>query len=255
MNEEEIQYYLDLVDARLEGSLTLKSEKELVQKIEENPNLKLAIKDHIEAKASIRMYGENQLKVKFDERLKDINLNEVKPLREPKSGSFYLIAFLFLLATIALMFGYNKIKNNNTAIKNMAILEDPSFDVHRGDQKIRMENWENMVGLFSNKKYREVLNLTNTFADKELFLKDNKGKFLLMTGVSNFRLGQFNEALFDFQQVANLNPYYDQVQWYHALTLIEMNESDAARNKLQEIVNVPSHYRFEEAKKAIRNLE
>jgi len=89
---------------------------------------------------------------------------------------------------------------------------------------------------------------TNTFHEEEL-------KFYL--GQSYLATGNFKKADYIFEQLSGKNvfKYNTDMQWYRALTFIELDQKDAAITSLETIVRMQTQPYVERAEKLLQEIK
>lgn len=82
-------------------------------------------------------------------------------------------------------------------------------------------------------------------------------KLRLATGICQLELGQYDEALSNFQRIVDANDplYTEQAQWYSAMTQLRRNDPQAAKASLATIASSPGNYFAEKAKTILAELE
>lgn len=250
MTQNTLERYIQIFDDYLDGTLDSVNEADLKTALEENPTLRDQLEEHIRARTNIRIAGEQQLKEKFKQRF--ITEKEESPAdnnpKPIKRRNWIWIALLAIVGILAAW--YTLSTQDDTPIEQPRLLvnlEDPSYDLLRSesDDAIR-DQWQRAVQEFIRKNYIEALQIIDAMNQNEEFLRKHSGKFFLMKGVSNLKLENYELASSSLSQIEKNNPYYDQAEWYLAMTAY-FGQQKEAKSRLQSI-SQSNHYKSEEAK-------
>jgi len=258
MNQDILDKFEGLFDDYLNGNLDSINQSELEKAIEENPNLKTTLQEHIEARANIRIAGEATLKNRF---LKEFESETPEAKQESKPSNRILKALLIgILLGASMMAAYilfftNKVEANEEPLI-FAMVEDPSYDLLRGEaDTTSVDFWREAVQSFVNKDYETSLTYLKGIDTASDFMKNHGGKFSLMKGVAHFKLKEFESAETELATITSANPYYDQAEWYLALTAYFNDKPTLANNRLNQIKENQNHYRKKKAMELLRQLE
>jgi len=251
-----VENFISLLDDYLDGKLD-KSKVKVIQKaINEDVFFKKVLEQHVQARANIRIAGEEELRAKF-------NNNFTATTKEENSRSKLLkgisLLLLVLVAAAALYFYLDKVnskagKNNqvditNLSVPDLAMLEDPSYDLLRShSDTLVMSHWRKAVQSFIGKDYTSTLAALGKLEIDSSFTSEHSGKYALMKGVANLKLENYDLAEAALISVSDSNPYQDQAQWYLAMNAYYKGEMPKANERLTDIVNSVNHYRGKEAK-------
>lgn len=259
---ERMEYFISLLDDYIDGKLDVTQTGEIKKALQEDPFLNEVLKQHVQARANMRIAGEEELRKKFAGNFDPI---PEEPVAKP-SLLKYLIPILLLLGLAAGAYYYlstqtevepkhmaNEMDNDDRLL--LASVEDPSYDLLRSEQDTMVANkWQEAVKSFVSKDYNQTLNVLTTLESDSLFLKNHIGKFSLMKGVANLKLEQYNEANRAFNYIDSENPFYDQAEWYLALSYYYAKDVTVAKTQLEKIANSESHFKKSQAQKYLAQI-
>lgn len=255
MNSGELEKYIGQFDDYLDGNLSATSLIELQKKLDNNPELKAALGLHIDARANVRLAGEKMQKKYFlsklnsgDEIIEPRKSTSKKPLWMA-IGILYLIAFLLLLYVKR-----DRIVEPPT-LSPMAYLEDPNPQLLRSESQTVNSTWDEAIASYLNKDYKKAITFFSVLMKDEAFVEKHGGKLNLYNGIAFTRLGEYNRAINLFQGIPSDNPFYDQAQWYEAITYLISEENVKAINSLKEIVATKNHYKHDEASSLLESIQ
>jgi len=248
MEEEKIKYYLELVDDYLDGKISEAHKDKLLSDINMNPELQHLIKEHISARANVRIAGEKELKQKFNNKFETINeVEEQKPEETRSFTSYYFFAFILMALVLGAMYFLQQTNDAQPDINfasDISEVEDPSYDLLRSADSSGMEiSWDTAIQLFAEKNYEAALNSLKGISEDEVFLSRHSGKLALMKGVSFMKLEQYLESEKELTNIGSNNPYYDQAEWYLALNYFYSNQEEKAKKQFNSIRNSSTHYK------------
>jgi len=257
MSNKGESYFIDQIDAYLDGKLN-QMDKQLFDKaIIEDASLKDKIESHIISRSVIRQSGEQELKSKFLKNLRKEQHLSTEKKRSPLPILLFMLAFavLFLLAMII----YNRsVDDSSVAVEPIALadVEDPSYTLLRsqGDTTIAI-TWSDAIQAFVRKDYDTSLLLLDSMDNNAEFNSKHLGKYALMKGVSYLKTGDYKNAENSFAEVTADNPYYDQAEWYMALTSYYSSDIPVAKRRLNTISKDPQHYKNEAASNYLKLME
>lgn len=263
-NLEKMEHFISLLDAYLDGELPSEQTQEIKVALKEDEFLKKVLEQHVQARANIRIAGEAELKTKFKNSFEDIP-------DEPKSRSKWtkiLAAILLIAGILSLIYFFmtkidqpeksaDPVKNKTTNQVQLAELEDPSYELMRSDNTSDslLKIWNKAIIQFSDKKYQQTLSTLSNLDSDQSFMNENSGKLKLMKGVCLFHLDKFEEAINNLEQIKESNPYFDQSQWYKAVTYRQSGHSENYRKMLNEIIQTPQHYKRSQALELLENIK
>lgn len=262
---EKMEHFISLLDDYIDGILSAGQTSEIEKALQEDSFLNEVLKQHVQARANMRSAGEAELRNKF--------ANSFPPIPEqpkPKSNLLkYIIGLVLVLALAAIVYMF--FKGENDAEKQrpftasveegsdrmlLASVEDPSYDLLRSDRDTMIaESWQRAVQSFISKEYKATLETLSSLQQDSSFLNNHIGKYSLMKGVSNLKLEKYNEADQALTRITSENPYYDQAEWYLALTYFYAQDKVEAKSQLEKIANNESHYKREKAQLYLNQLQ
>lgn len=263
MSQEILNKFEQLFDDYLDGQLTSIDQTELERALKDYPELQSKLEDHIDARANIRVAGEQNLKNLFlkefesDSTIEDDTTplaNTGQTSKLPKYGIIALIGLACLLGIYLLL---SKDKNSAPAQPlQIAMVEDPSYELLRGDSDmLSVDAWQQAVQSFVKKDYKKTISILNPMNADSIFMSDHIGKYSLMKGVSHLKLKEFESAESALTKISASNPYYDQAEWYLALTPYFNNKSNLTKERLNSIIKSEDHYKRDDAVQLLRHLE
>lgn len=262
MKEEILKKYIDLADQYLDGVISPTDLNELQNGMKEEPFLNKVVEQHMQIRANIRVHGEQELKAdlmsKFDEIPDEIGASKTW---------LKILGGLLLAGLIALAVWWmqkptangNLNENKNGKVeqvqrKVVAEIEPPSFDVMRTDNQIVHEQqWSQAVEYFQKQEYELCLAELDKIGNEE-FVSGSIGKISLLKAYAQMESNQRDEAYETLNLIANDNPYYDQRQWYQAINAYKQDKKELSSQYLNEILGDQSHYKFEDAKQLLNQL-
>ena len=264
---EKVQYFISLVDAYIDGKPNPAEKAKLTELIKEDAFLEEVLKQQVQARSNIRAAGEQELKKKFLSKFDPI---VAEAQQNPKTDFFkWLLAALLLFGIVAAGL-YHLTRKHSTSQRNMpaiekavdsatlqlAMVEDPSFDILRSDRDL--ENgaiWQQAVKAFSIKDYSSALEFVQQLESDNEFMQTNNGKLALMKGVASLKLKMFSESRSSLDRISEENPYYDQAEWYGAMIAYYSDNKVEAKRQLESINNKEGHYKKAMAFKYLNLLE
>lgn len=256
MSNREASYYIEQIDAYLDGKLDRIDRNLFENAINENPSLKVKLESHITSRSLIRKEGEQELKSKF---LAALNKEETTT-KKPKSALKKILVLLAILLAVIISYFIFPFYFDNTSTTSaplaLSAVEDPSYSLLRSNtDTTTVTTWREAIQTFVNKDYSSTLMLLDSLEADSMFISHHIGKYTLMKGVSYLKSMNYESAENTLSQVSVENPYYDQVEWYLALTSFYDNEQELAKNRLNIIVQQSTHYKKDEARKYLKSLE
>lgn len=255
MSQDKTELFIELLDKYLDGETDPNIKKQIDVAIAEDSFLADVMRQHIQARANMRVAGEVELKNKF--------LNKFEPIsKEPKNRNVlqYVIFILGALALAFLAYTFFKtaedpeieprhiastLEASDLKLEN---IEDPSFSVFRSESDPEIAaSWKESIQFFLQKDYVKTLERLEELEANEIFIVQHGAKYNLMRGVSFLKLSQFENAIAAFDKVDQSNPYFDQVEWYKALSYYYVGDSVNAKSMFQSILQKDAHYKKEVA--------
>ncbi len=265
MSDKEIAYYLDQIDDYLNGKLSAVDRAAFHKAKDKYPKLSQDIDAHLLSRRLIREEGEKELKAKFKQAFKETETSQARP-EAPRGLANNVVWPYALLLFIALgLIGYyfrgmQQSEISTGEIKQepilMAELDDPSYDLLRSGAVLAAEDqWQKAVSAFSQRDYQSALTILQSLPSDKDFLQKYAGKYHLMKGVTNLRLKNFADAETALQMIESTNPYYDQAEWYLAVTAYFSGDSATATSRLKVLSSRDQYYRQAEAGRYLSQLQ
>ncbi len=261
---EKMEYFISLLDDYIDGKLGEGQTAEIEQGLKEDPFLIEVLKQHVQARANIRVAGEDELRNKFAN-----SFEPIPDVAEPKSNILkILIPIILLLGLAAAAYFYFSGQQHEPEQRPMtasvaespekmllASVDDPSYDLLRSESDtLAASSWQEAVQAFVTKDYKEAIVILSGLSQDSSFVKNHLGKFSLMKGVSNLKLEQFAEAEQSLFKIEADNPYYDQAEWYLALTYFYAGDKAKAKLHMEQISNNSAHYKRSQVKTYLDKL-
>jgi len=260
MQEENLKYYLNLIDKSLDGELSKTQEIELKSDLENNDTLKILVKEHLLARANIRVAGEIELREKFHNKFSPLKETEIpESVNIQSSISYYLFAFVLIALILSAMYFLNRNNNVDKSVliaSNIASIEDPSYDLFRSADSTSMSMvWDKAVEYFADHDYKATLVTLKGLSTDSTFLSRHSGKLFLIKGVSFMKLEQYEDSEMELLNISTDNPYYDQAEWYLALNYFYSGQKEKAQKRLSSIKNNAEHYKRMKADEYLESLK
>ena len=263
MSQDILNKFEQLFDDYLDGRLESIDQTELERALKQYPELKSKLKEHVEARANIRIAGEQQLKSLFLKEFEtgsttEENHTSSKDVEQDSSSRKYVVLALIGLASLLGIYLLASTLKNNTQDQplQIAMIEDPSYELLRGESDTESaDNWRQAVQSFMKKDYHQSLELLEDINTDSTFLAKHAGKYSLMKGVSYLKLKQFKRSESEFNKVASSNPYFDQVEWYLSLVAYFDDNHILAKERLDKITKNENHYQRDKAFQLLSQLE
>jgi len=262
MANKDLSYFIDQIDAYLDGRLDKVDSNAFSEALNANEDLRKELESHVLARALVRKEGEDKLKQTFKKQFesdgqKATEEGETKQLPVQKSSTIRrLIPLVAAACVAALFFFYLGSKDNVQSDILLASLEDPSYDLLRGEaDTIHATQWRNAVQRFVKKDYNGALDILNMLDADIEFVEKHRGKISLMTGVANLKLENYENADIELNKIATDNPYYDQAEWYLAMVAYYNNNTQLAKERLNNISTSNTHYKKNEARQYLNALK
>jgi len=261
---EKMEYFISLLDDYIDGKLGASQTSEIEQALKEDPFLNEVLKQHVQARANMRTAGEQELRSKFAN-----SFDPIPEVEKPKSNTLKI--FLVILMLLGLAFAsYLYFSNQEVSQEQrpftasveeqdgrllLASVEDPSYDLLRSERDSMIaDSWQQAVQYFIAEDYEEADSIITSLEQDTVFIQDHKGKLSLMKGVANLKMEKYNIADQALSEISPDNPYYDQAEWYLALTYFYAGDTAEAKKMLEQIISNEGHYKRGEAQRYFDQL-
>lgn len=127
-------------------------------------------------------------------------------------------------------------------------VEDPSYDLLRSDRDTLIaDTWQKAVQSFISKNYLSTLTILKDLEKDSSFVKNHFGKYKIMKGVAHLKQEEYQDAIHALSSISPQNPYFDQAEWYLALTYYYKNDMANTELLLKQIINNNTHFKKEQA--------
>lgn len=267
MNQEKMErmeYFISLLDDYIDGTLSRGKTDEIEKMIKEDVFYEEVLKQHVHLRGNVRVTGEAELRKKF--------ADQFDPIQEettPKSNPLKILLPIILLIGIAIGAYLFLTRNDNPQEQKpyiesvedkegnllLASVEDPSYNLLRSEQDSKVaDSWQQAVFRLTIKDYTATLDILSALESDSSFVTAHIGKFSLMKGVSNLKLQRYDLADKALSQIPSENQYFDQAEWYRALTSYYAKDNSEAKSRLDQIANNTNHYKSNQAKIYLKSI-
>lgn len=247
-------YYFDLMDKFIDGSISEVERGELKKAAEQDPTLQAELAKHIKAKANIRIGGEKQLKSQFLASFQEEKTQEAKePRKLVWRKRWFAIAASMFFALAASYFLLEK--QEDTSLQLSQLLADPpSLNMRGENQDAFLNAWNQAELAYQNLSFEQSIELFNSINENYDQAKSHQGKLNIFKGLNYLNLKNYDAALTEFGSVSQQNPLHEEATWYIAVTHYESKNYKMALPLLEAIGSNPNHYRKALANKLISNI-
>jgi len=263
MSTNNQEHFFEKFDAYLDGGLDRIEAAELKKALNEHPELQAALKNHIDARANIRIKGEELQKQKFKAAFQ--NLENTQPIPPPSNAFKYMKVGLSIVAIIAGLFyafEAGRDAGKETKVKTEKVMEPMAYLDEASPQLLRSidgnemnENWTRAVEAYSKKEYKTAIQYFEKLETVPEFIEQHQGKINLYNGIAHARLKEYSKSIKLLSKIQDDNPYKDQGQWYEALVQLMAGNKAVAKESLAGISTNELHYKNKAAKKLLDSLD
>ncbi len=255
-NKDLEKYYLQ-IDAYLNGDLDGKELEELKLAMRNNSELADSVKSQIDARANIRILAEQKEKEQFLKQFEEEEeVLEPTIKKEIPRISLWKVASVAAVFLALLVFYFYPYQKNSSEFVLDNYLSDPSVSVLRTETTPDLtKKWMSVNDAFLNKNYQKVLTELEGIKEDSETVNKHGGKIALYEGISFLRLRSLDKSLLAFRKIKQDNPFYDQRQWYEALTLLEQGNEVKAKNIFVKIGESPNHFKRKEAVQILNQIK
>ena len=182
---------------------------------------------------------------------------KANPLPEEKFNDRGRFSILLILISVALasFFFFSKYQNSIESQNQIAQYENPTYDLLRIESESLDDTWTQATMTFMLKDYRKTLSLIKDLEEDTVFMNSNDGKYYLLKGVSLMRTHHQRIAQKELKKIDSKNSYYDQAQWYLAISYMHDHQADKAKAILTEITKKEYHSKKKEAQAILEGIE
>jgi tetratricopeptide (TPR) repeat protein len=176
------------------------------------------------------------------------NTNQERATRSRKSY-FYYISSAVAIAAVCTLF-YFSFKQSITATDAFEQYHDwtslPSFQTKSASEN----NLAKASALFQEEKYQEALAIFTKESDTY------NPQIQLYIGISQLELENYHEAIQTFDKLLNSNTVDNhKAYWYTSLTYLKQNDAEKAKKVLNTLIENPTNYNYEKARKLLKKLK
>ena len=241
-NNKELQEYIDLYRSgkisesefkqRLESDETLRKEFELSKL--DLLTIKSAAKEQLRKRAALILEKHEKKSQK------------IIPLKR-----IMQIAAVFAFLAVAFFLIQNLEQPQSASELFATHFELPASEGERNNS-IQSEMWNNAMNLYSNKDFEKTIELLSTLVNEPDFQFTNRGKLYL--GLSYLMANENQKAINNFNAVSSQSSYFQNAEWFKALSFLKMENTVEAKIAFQKIADQSRHFKQKEAKMILENL-
>lgn len=241
-NNKELQEYIDLYRSggisesefkqRLESDETLRKEFELSKL--DLLTIKSAAKEQLRKRAALILEKHEKKSQKI------IPLNRLMQIAAVIT--FLAVAF-FLIQNLG---------QPQSASELFAThFELPTSQGERNNS-IQSEMWNNAMSSYTNQDFEKTIELLSALVNEPNFPFVDQGNLYL--GLSYLMENKNQEAIYNFNTVNSQSSYFQNAEWFKALSLLKMENTVEAKIAFQKIADQPRHFKQKEAKMISESL-
>lgn len=215
---ERNQELFEKIELYLKGGLSSIEIEKFERELKDSPNLRREVELHRFVETEIK----NSDGIAFRQKIMNLDRKKKKPFRWAVAASIIVLlgvctAFWFLSSV------------DNSALFNKYYHAYPVEDIVRGIEKNEKDK---IAEDYDNQEFDQVIAPL-----KLLILKEPDNELLkLYLGNAQLQTDQVNEAALVFAEVERESSYYEDAQWYLALSYLKLDASDKAILILKNIV-------------------
>jgi len=232
---EDIENYLD-------ESIDSKERTRLKERLEKHSDLYLEVNKHRELKEALNDTDAIAFKEKLIAISKELKAEEensktiTQPKIKPAFFNWKIAATIVVIIGLGSYFIINSFALNSSKLFTNYFTAYPLEGVVRGDSISGF--LKEKFNSYRNGNYRSaVSNL------EELKAKHPEKEVLnLYLGNSYLQTNQIEKAITEFQSIDSLSTYYENAQWYLALSFLKTNEETQAKNILKKLLKYNGAY-------------
>ncbi len=224
------------------------SETDFKQRLESDDELKLEFELHQKDLLAIRASAKEQLRKKAivaldDHEKKSANAFSLKRIMQIAAMFIFMIAAFFLIQNIG------QPKSGATLFSNHFELPTPAGERNNTPQS---EAWNEAMSAYSNQDFEKTIDLLSPLVNDQNFQFSDRGKLYL--GVSLLMTNEYQKAISTFDAIPSESSYFQNAEWFSALSFLKMENIIEAKNAFQKMANQPRHFKQEEAKTILEKL-
>ncbi|NAS31137.1 tetratricopeptide repeat protein [Flavobacteriaceae bacterium R38] len=233
---EDIENYLD-------ESNDSKGKSRLKERLNKYSDLYLEVEKHQDLKEALSDKDAIAFKEKLvaiGKELKTEEGNVPEETTEPKVTSMFfswrIAATILVIIGLGSYFIINSLSPNKSDLLNQYFSVYPLEGVIRGDSL--GSSLTKKLNVYSNGDYQSaIINL-------EELITENPGKEVLKIylGNSYLQTNQVNKAIAEFQSIDSISMYYENAQWYLALSFLKTNQEVEAKEILRRLLKLNGAY-------------
>ena len=171
--------------------------------------------------------------ITFKKQLVEIGkeLEEEKIEKSPLFSSWRIAAGIIVVIGLSLYFYLNS-QTSGATLYNQFYSVFPAEELSRGDHID--EKLKGLIDTYRNEDYKGFIENINTAVHDSLLIQQQQLKLYL--GNSFLKTGNYKKAVETFQSVDSLNTYFENAQWYLALSYLKLGDKNQARAILERLV-------------------
>lgn len=179
------------------------------------------------------------------------NAHQATTTRSKKSY-FYYISSAVAIAAVSTLF-YFSFMQSFTANDAFEEYHDwttlPSFQTKSDTNN----NLAKASTLFQEEKYQEALSIFTKYSEES---DTYNPQIQLYVGISQLELGNYQDAIQTFDKLLASNTIDNhKAYWYTSLTYLKQNDAEKAKKVLRTLLENPSNYNYEKARKLLEKLK
>lgn len=234
---------IEVLPIEIESLQTIEKKEEITQHIlsEKNKDRKPEPKEDLSQETNIEkdfVLEIVEITINEDEEIEDEIIQTVKKIRINYPFTYY-----YDLAVV----DYRRYENREKSIRKTTYVYTgvgANFEDEHAQQQSEfteqvvsvtyMDYLEESMWYFSKAKYKNALKRFDVIAGQY----KNDLNALFYGGLSNYNLGRFEFALYNFESITTLNetPFYEEALWYKAKTKLKLGQTKSAQADLKTII-------------------
>lgn len=249
------QEIYERTEAYLTGEMEAEEREAFEKACQEDETFAQEVKLYLKSVQEIRYEGQESLRTELKERFNNLDLAIPGRKREIFSWS-YVAAAAIALIVLGLWLWQPSKKEAYTPEELYSMYMDEAFVSQfrslEGDSL--SEQWQKVLDLVEDSLQADAIPLIDSLMKDSSFVSRYGGRARLYQGHAYMYMENFEAALQSFELLSEENPYYDQILWYKALSLLRVGKGQEARDILQEIAGNEFHYKRKEAASILDKL-
>ena len=208
-------------------------------------------KEAIITQALNKMWHQEQREQWSQQLDQQFGIKRLSESKKPKTKMFPLYKWVAVAASVLVLCmvvwqsSQQKLSTLSAQYIQESYINHPGLT--KGTDELDIESKSQAIEAYRTKNFKAAIDLFSSINEKS-------EEDIFFTGISHMQLANYEEALGQFALLeASDNPRYDQeLNWFKALTYIELNDHNLAIKQLNQIR--PQDWKYEDAKKLIKAL-